>query len=157
MKKIMIIMTISLIFIFISIVYAAKINIKKGQTNVILDVFISNSLSTTGGGLTGLTYNSSGLTAYYIRPGQTSDTAIPLVSTTIGTYTSGGFVEIDSVHLPGLYEFDPPNAIFSEGSNSAVIFLNGAINMVPLPMELQLYDIGTPSSTIVIGVPTNIY
>ena len=45
---------------------------------------------------TGLSYNTSGLKAYYVKTG-TGSTSIYLVSQTVnGLWTSGGFCEIDS-------------------------------------------------------------
>jgi len=53
-------------------------------------VFIQNSSSTTGAGLTGLVFNSAGLTAYYaVERG--AATPITLVTqTATGAYSSGG-------------------------------------------------------------------
>lgn len=70
---------------------------------------------------TGLTFSSVGLSASYVRPGS-ARTAITLVTqTTSGSWTSGGFVEVDSVTMPGLYRLDVPNAVFASGVNSAAI------------------------------------
>lgn len=70
---------------------------------------------------TGLTFSSVGLSAFYVRPGS-ARTAITLVTqTTSGSWTSGGFVEVDSVTMPGLYRLDVPNAVFASGVNSAAI------------------------------------
>ena len=133
-----------------------KLITKKGITSKIIHIFISDSSSTTGAGLTGLVYNSAGLTAYYIRAGDASPTMIPLVDATVGTYTSGGFKEVDATNMPGIYELHPPDACFAAGADQVVIFLKGAANMVPLPLEIQLRDntekdvydrIGTPAGT----------
>lgn len=115
-----------------------KIARKPGATSQILQVFIQDSSSTTGAGLTGLVYNSSGLTAYYHRDTDTTATAISLVTMTVGTYTSGGFKEIDATNMPGWYQFCPPNAVFASGASSAGIHLKGATNMAPLPIEVDL-------------------
>src|SRR5574340_385149 len=113
--------------------------IKAGSQNNVLHIFISDSSSSTGAGLTGLAYNSSGLSAYYIRPGQTAATAITLASiSTLGTFVSSGFKEIDATNMPGWYEFDPPDAAIATGAPSCSIHLKGATNMAPLPIEIQL-------------------
>ncbi len=44
---------------------AAKLELTKGSTSVELEVFIQDSSSTTGAGLTGLVYNSAGLGCQY--------------------------------------------------------------------------------------------
>jgi hypothetical protein len=74
---------------------------KLGSTSEIWQIFIRDSSSTTGAGLTGLTQASSGLTAYYHRDADTTATAITLVTMTVGTFTSSGFKEIDSTNMPG--------------------------------------------------------
>jgi len=118
-----------------------KIIVKKGKTSKLLNVFISDSSSTTGAGLTGLVYNTASLTAYYYREGAgTGATAISLVTMTLGTWVSGGFVEIDATNMPGWYELGVPDAVLATGVDSAGIHLKGATNMAPLPIEIQLDD-----------------
>ena len=73
-----------------------------GNSNVTEYVFISQLYGDAGIGLTGLSYNTSGLTAYYVRP-LGSPTQINLVSqTTTGAWTSGGFKEVDGINMPGV-------------------------------------------------------
>ncbi len=67
-----------------------KIPVKAGTTNLLIHLFISDSSSTSGAGLTGLSYNTSGLTAYFIRPGDTVTHKIYLSAGTLGTYGTGG-------------------------------------------------------------------
>jgi hypothetical protein len=109
-----------------------------GATSEIWQVFVQDSSSTTGAGLTGLTNASSGLTAYYHRDTDTTATAISLVSMTVGTFTSSGFKEIDATNMPGWYQFCPPNAAIASGAKSCGFHLKGATNMAPLPIEVQL-------------------
>ena len=117
--------------------------IQAGTTSKRIEIFVPNTASTTGGGLTGLTYNSSGLKAYYTREddGNTGATAITLASATLGTYTSGGFTEKDSTNYPGWYELDLPNAVLAVGSSGATwatVTLYGATNMAPVRIEIML-------------------
>jgi hypothetical protein len=101
-------------------------------------VFVQDSASTTGGGKTGIVYNASGLTAYYVRPGG-SATAITLATQTVtGAWSSGGWVEVDATNLPGIYRFDIPNAVFATGVDHAVVMLKGASGMAPVSLEYQL-------------------
>ena len=109
--------------------------IHQGEQSRLPRFVITNS--STGSGLTGLTYNSSGLTAYYVREGDNSTTAIALSAGTLGTWSSGGFVEVDSVHMPGLYELGIPNAVLASGK-STVIWLRGAANMLDCPLNVEL-------------------
>jgi hypothetical protein len=115
-----------------------KIIRKAGATSNILQIFIADSSSTTGGGLTGLTSASSGLTAYYHRDTDTTATAISLVTMTVGTFTSSGFKEIDATNMPGWYQFCPPDAALTTGAKSVGLHLKGATNMAPLPIEIDL-------------------
>jgi hypothetical protein len=96
-----------------------------GVTSEIWQVFIQDASSTEGEGLTGLAHNTSGLTAYYHR-------------NTDGAATSGGFKEIDATHMPGWYQFCPPDAALATGAKSCGFHLQGAANMVPLPIELDM-------------------
>ena len=101
-------------------------------------VFVQDSASTTGGGKTGITFNASGLTAYFVRP-TGSATVITLATQTVtGVYSSGGFVEVDATNLPGIYRFDIPNAVFATGVDHAVVMLKGASGMAPVSLEYQL-------------------
>src|SRR4051812_20870296 len=111
---------------------------KNGVTSQILQVFIKDSSVTTGAGLTGLVFNSAGLTAYYHRDTDTTATAITLVTMTVGTFTSSGFKEIDATNMPGWYQFCPPNAALASGAKSCAFHLKGATNMAPLPIEVDL-------------------
>lgn len=111
---------------------------KVGVTSEIWQVFIQDSSSTTGAGLTGLVFNTASLTAYYHRDTDTTATAITLVTMTVGTFTSSGFKEIDSTNMPGWYQFCPPNAALATGAKSCGFHLKGATNMAPLPIEVDL-------------------
>ena len=117
-----------------------KLAVKKGKTSKLLDVFIQDSSSTTGAGLTGLVYNTASLTAYYYREGAASATAITLATMTLGTWATGGFVVVDGTNLPGLYQLGIPDAALATGADSVVIYLKGAANMVQTLAEIQLVD-----------------
>lgn len=138
-----------------------KLNKVAGATSEIWQVFIRDSTSTVGAGLTGLTNASSGLTAYYHRDTDTTATVITLVTMTVGTYTSSGFKEIDAANMPGWYQFCPPNAAIAAGAKSCGFHLKGATSMVPLPIEVQLVAVNPDSATsFITGVnalapPTN--
>ena len=121
-----------------------KLDILQGKTSKRIVVFIQSSISTNGAGLTGLVNNSGGLTWYYWREdtGNAAGTIVNIVSATRGTFTSSGFIEIDATNLPGFYELGVPNAVLATGATWAVMMLQGAANMVPCPVEIQLtaYD-----------------
>lgn len=103
-------------------------------------IFVQKTNTTTGVGLTGLTSASAGLTWYYYRDDQSSATVVSIVGETLGTWTSGGFVEIDATHLPGFYEIGVPNAAIASTNSPAWAYLQlqGAASMVPVNIELEL-------------------
>ncbi len=111
---------------------------KAGSTSNIFQIFIADSSSTTGAGLTALTSGSSGLTAYYHRDTDTTATVISLTTMTVGTFTSSGFLKIDDTNMPGWYQFCPPDAAMAAGAKSVAFHLKGATNMAPLPIEVDL-------------------
>lgn len=116
----------------------AKFSLAKNTTSKLLHVFVPNSSVSTGAGLTGLVYNSAGLKAYYLREGAASATAITLATMTVGTWATGGFKEVDATNMPGVYELGIPDAALASGANSVVIMLQGATNMAPVTLEIDL-------------------
>ncbi len=114
-----------------------KLSIHVGSTSQTINVFIQDSSSTAGAGLTGLVYNAGSLTAYYALPAAAATSITLATQTVTGGYSSGGFVEISSTHMPGWYRFDVPDAALASGRFSS-IHLFGASNMAPLPIEIEL-------------------
>lgn len=115
--------------------------IRKGSTDVTLDVWIQDSSSTTGAGLTGLAFNTASLVCYYRRGPTGAATALTLATQTVGgAHSDGGFVEISSANMPGLYRLDLSDAIIATGVPYVILILKGATNMAPVVIELQLVD-----------------
>jgi hypothetical protein len=134
--------------------------LKRGSTSVRRLIFIGDSSSTTGGGLTGLVYNSASLVAYYFAGDLSNEVAISLASATLGTFTSGGFVEVDATNMPGWYEIGIPDAALDAG-NEVAIQLRGATDMVPVNIyiELDTVDYQTAAfgaNTVVPATPANV-
>jgi len=113
-----------------------KRKIKGGLTSVSLGVFIADTSSATGGGLSGVTNSSSGLVLEYRRAGQSTWTSVTPVSKTLGTYTSGGIVADGS--LAGAYEVDFPDAAFASGARFVLCRIRGVTNMLPVLIEVEL-------------------
>lgn len=108
-----------------------------GLTSQTIDLFIRDSSSTTGQGLTGLAYNSGSLVASYRKGATGSRVAITLATQTVtGAYSSGGFVEIDATNMPGVYRLDLPNAAV-DTAGFVTVFLKGAANMVPVALRID--------------------
>ena len=128
----------------------AKLAIKKGAVDQSLYIFVEDSSKTTGVGLAGLTYNTSGLSASYVRP-RGARVAITLANVTVtGAHVDGGFVAVDGTNMPGLYRFDVPDAVFATGVSSAVVMLQGAADMTPVLIEAQLtgFDLDVAEVTL---------
>jgi hypothetical protein len=117
-----------------------KLLVKKGATSVLACIFIQDSSSTTGAGLSGLVFNTAGLICYRARAddGNAGGTAITLATATLGTWATGGFVEKDATHMKGVYEIGITNASLAAGSDYCILYFSGATNMAPLVLEIQL-------------------
>ena len=87
--------------------------------------------------MTGLTNSTSGLIAYYCIEGAGSSVVISLSAGTLGTWSSGGFIVVDGTNMPGVYELGIPNLALASGK-SVVVYLQGATNMAPLVLEIEL-------------------
>lgn len=112
--------------------------IKAGSIDQTIDIFIQDSSSTTGAGLTGLVFNSAGLTCYYRKGATGASTALTLATQTVtGAHSDGGFVEIDATNMPGMYRLDLSDIIV-DTAGSVSMQLKGATNMAQLPIELQI-------------------
>jgi len=124
------------------------IQIDKGATDVTEYIFVQDTSETDGSGLTGLAYNTAGLTAYYVRS-KGSATAITLATQTVtGVHADGGFVEVDSTNMPGKYRLDLPDAIFASGADEAAVLVYGAANMMPIYIRYQLLDVIDSSNPV---------
>jgi len=96
---------------------ASAITIAPGSTSQSIELYL---------GATGLTFSTSGLAAYYVR-NQSAPVAITLVTqTATGAWSSGGFAEISSSLVPGVYRLDVPNAAFAAGASDVTIVVRGA-------------------------------
>jgi hypothetical protein len=96
---------------------ASTITIAPASTSQSIELYL---------GATGLTFNTSGLAAYYVR-NQSAPVAITLVTQTpTGAWASGGFAEISSSLVPGVYRLDVPNAAFAAGASDVTIVVRGA-------------------------------
>jgi hypothetical protein len=128
----------------------AKLTVRSGASTRSEYIFINDSTSTTGAGLTGLVFNSAGLTAYYVteRGTPTAITLVTLASAT-AAYSSGGFIAVDATNLPGVYRLDIPAAVFA--TTKGIVMLKGATNMVPVLLEYDVvaYD---PTDTVRLGL-----
>jgi len=97
-------------------------------------------------GATGISYNSTGLTAYYIRQ-NSIPVAIGLTNNTpSGSWISGGFGEISSLYTPGLYRLDLPDAVSVSGVDNVNVVVKGAVGTNGAYVNCQIMPILTNSS-----------
>ena len=126
-------------------------NIKKGQTSQLIRVFIADTDYADGRGKTGLAHNTSGIKMYYLRETASSATSITPVTMTVGTWASGGFKEVDSTNMPGVYEVGIPDAALATGANSVVLMISGMTGAAVVVKEINLvaYD---PQDSVRLGL-----
>jgi hypothetical protein len=116
-----------------------KLARKPGITSQTVYLFIQDSSSSVGAGLTGLVFNSAGLASSYVRTrGSRAAITLATLGAANSAYSSGGFIEVDATNMPGIYRFDIPDAALASGADSSVIILKGATNMVPIAIEIDL-------------------
>ena len=113
--------------------------IKAASTSQTIDIFVLDSSSTVGAGLTGLVFNTAGLTCYYRKGALGTPTAITLATlATVGTaWASGGFIAVDAAGMPGVYRLDIPNVVI-DTAGMVTMYLRGATNMAPVVLELEI-------------------
>jgi len=121
---------------------ASTITIAPASTSQSIELYL---------GVTGLTFGTSGLAAYYVR-NQSAPVAITLVTqTATGAWSSGGFAEISSSLVPGVYRLDVPNAAFAAGASDVTIVVRGAsgtngavltVNLIAAPTDAVLVRMG---------------
>ena len=108
-----------------------------GLQSQTIDIFIQDSSSTVGAGLSGLLFNTAGLVASYRKGATGARVAITLATQTVGgAWASGGFAEIDATNMKGVYRLDLVNAsVDTEGFMT--LYLYGATNMLPLALRID--------------------
>ena len=88
----------------------------------------------------GLTVDSVGLTAAYARTTARA-TSIDLIAGEIGSWSPGGFIEIDSHLMPGVYQLDLPNEALTAGASRAMVVIQAAsARFDPVDIDLVAFD-----------------
>jgi len=95
----------------------------------------------SGAARTGLTSDIPGASAAFVREGDAGPRQVTLVSGRVGGHVEGGLVEVDPDLLPGVYQFDAPDAMLADGSTQAILILRfpGA-EIEPVEVQLVAYD-----------------
>jgi hypothetical protein len=125
----------------------AKREILVGATDQTIDVFIMDSTSTTGAGLSGLVFNSAGLACYYRKGATGSATQLTLATQTVGgAHSDGGFVEIQATNMKGVYRLDLSDTMVA-AAGMLTIYLYGATNMAPVVAEIEVVAVDKYNAT----------
>jgi len=133
---------------------SSTITLTPGSTSQSIELYL---------GVTGLTYQTSGLQAYYAR-NRSAPVQITLANqTATGSWISGGFAEISSGTMPGLYRLDVPDAAFASGSSDVTITVRGAsgtngavltVNLTPVNINMS-QSVPTSNTAHTIGDALN--
>lgn len=116
---------------------ASTITIAPDSTSQTIELYL---------GATGLAFNTSGLSAYYIR-NRSAPVPITLVTqTATGAWTSGGFAQISSSLTPGVYRLDIPDAALAAGADDVTIVVRGASGTNGAVMTVKLSSGGLTSA-----------
>lgn len=125
----------------------AKGEIVAGSTDQTIDIFVPDSSSTTGAGLTGLMFNTASLTCYYRKGATGTPTALPLATQTVGgDHSDGGFVAVDGTNCPGQYRLDLSDTIVATAGR-VYLYLKGATNMAPVLVEIEVVAVNKFDAT----------
>jgi hypothetical protein len=129
------------------------------EDSAIFRVFIPDSASSTGGGKSGLAYNTSGLVISTIADNEASPTTYTAAGSTIetistlGTYavptaTKCRFKEVDATNHPGVYEVQLADARLAVASAKALLVtISGASGVVPTNKLIQLKRVNLDDAT----------
>jgi len=127
--------------------------LKKGTTSKIIEFFIEDSTSSNKQGLTGLIFSDMSIS--YYRESDFDSVVVTPVTMSVGNYVSGGFKEINSVEMPGYYQFGIPDAALtaSPGVNHVNILIIGSSPAIPVKIEIELVAFD-PADDIRLGLQT---
>ncbi len=117
-------------------------SILKDSANVTFEVLLRGD--DDGQGETGET--SATVTCYYMRQGAASAVEVSLITGTLGSHTDGGWIAVDATNMPGLYQFDAPDAAFATGVN-AVTFMFTVSGVLDKTVKFALVDYDPRSAT----------
>ena len=111
---------------------------KKGATDQ--TVYLHLRASADGTSKTGLTFESAGAIASYVRT-RAARVNIPLVTLAApdSAHADGGFIEVDGTNAKGLYRFDIPDAAFATGVDEVIIHI-GFTDVFEETLAIELVD-----------------
>src|SRR3990167_4297794 len=130
------------------------ISVKRSISGFIIRVKLLDSSVSTGAGLTGLAFNSSGLIIGTIADNEATTTAYTVAGSTIETITTLGtyaaptatkcrFKEVDATNHKGIYEVHLADARYAvSNAKYLIVSFSGATNLaecdVCIPLNMQV-------------------
>ncbi len=94
-------------------------SIKAGSTSV--SVVIELLAGTTGLPITGIAHTDLTSASYLRQGGVRVEITLSALAAVDSAYSSGGWKELDSTNLPGLYRLDVPDAALATGADWVVV------------------------------------
>jgi hypothetical protein len=122
------------------------VQIKRGSTSQIVRVKLFNSIASDGTGRTGLNAATSGLKITYSSDGAVATPVTP-VNMAVGSWVSGGFIEIDAINLPGWYEVGLPDAALASSAKRVQLAIFGASNLYAYDGFIDLVSVDPQDAT----------
>jgi len=96
--------------------------VKKGDTDITVYFHLKNDSDSKS--KTGLTFESAGAVASYIRTrGLRTAITLATLASANATHSDGGFIEVDGTNAKGLYRLDVPDAAFVTGVDEVIIHI----------------------------------
>lgn len=135
----------ALVLAFFLPAQAERRTMKAGVADRTVYFVVYDSSSSTGARLTTLAFDTASLDCEYTRSGvaQTSGGITLATQTAGGAHTDGGFVHVGK----GAYRLDLPDAATAAGVAYVRVDCDGAANMVPATVEIELVAYDPQSGT----------
>lgn len=112
-------------------------NVKAGATSI--SVIIELRAETTGAPITGIAHTDLTSASYLRQGGLRVAITLSALAAVDSAYSAGGWKELDSTNLPGLYRLDVPDAAFATGADWVCVGVT---------------DATTINTALFIGLPT---
>ena len=126
-----------------------KLKLKAGTTSKIIRIFCQDSGSSNGSGRAGIV--ASDVLCYYTTESGTLNQITTSTQSNLATYSSGGWHQVSSTLLPGLYEFGVPNAVIDSSAGASALlyfkFIGTSSVTVPVMVEIELDKIDYQSDS----------
>lgn len=116
-----------------------KLSRKVGTVSEILNLFVQDASVSTGAGLANIPATTVSYSWLHNTQAAVS-TGVGLSTASVGSFTSGAWVQVSSSLALGWYQFGIPNGALAAG-DAVLLHLyvsTGAFPMAPLPIEIEL-------------------